>query len=321
MQIKNPRATIDLERNKNTSKKSAPERLNYLDTSVMKQSNTIRQEIASLGNKLGPQVLSSVLSLFEDEQRALVKECPATATNLTYGSNERQVFDVYAPTNANNKNLPVIVFVHGGGFLKGNKGSDEHWHNSNVGRMAARTGFIGIVMNYRLAPEHIWPSGGEDVAALIDHLKNNVTQYGGDPERIFLLGTSAGAVHIATYLQLNPEAKNIRAAILLSGLYGFTPLDERDTLYYGDHFLYSGRMPLQAISQTHIPLMLTCAEFDPPRFQTEFSALLQKIITTQGQMPRSVIVSGHNHYSLSIHLGTKDTRLADEIFTFIQEHC
>lgn len=287
----------------------------------MKQSNIIRQEIASLGNELGPQVLSNVLSLFEVEQRALVEKHPAIEKNISYGAHERQVFDVYAPRSDNNKKLPIIVFVHGGGFLKGDKGSDEHWHNSNVGRMAAEAGFLGIVMNYRLAPDYIWPSGGEDIAAIVECLQKNATQYGGDPERIVLLGTSAGAVHIATYLQLNPEAKNIRAAILLSGLYGFTPLDERDTLYYGDHFLYSSRMPLQAISQTHIPLMLACAEFDPPRFQTEFSALLQKIITTQGQMPRSVIVSGHNHYSLSIHLGTKDTRLADEIFTFIQEHC
>ncbi|GAB1268282.1 carboxylesterase family protein [Aurantivibrio infirmus] len=286
----------------------------------MKQSNIIRQEIASLGNELGPQVLSKVLDLYEDEQQTLVKKFPATAKNISYGNHERHVFDVYAPSNPSDKPVPVIVFVHGGGFLKGDKGSDEHWHNSNVGRMAAQAGFLGIVMNYRLAPDFIWPSGGEDVAAAIKYLNTKVSKFGGDPERIFLMGTSAGSVHITTYLQLYPELKNIRAAILLSGLYGFTPLDERDTLYYGDHFLYSSRMPLNAISQTRIPLLLTCAEFDPPRFQTEFSALLQKRIITQGQMPRAMIVSGHNHYSLSIHLGTRDTRLADEIFSFIEDN-
>lgn len=288
----------------------------------MKQSNTAQQTIASLGDELGPRVLSEVIDLFNDEQQALIKQYPATVRNISYSVDERQVFDIYPPlTNEDDKLLPVLVFVHGGGFLKGDKGSDAHWLNSNVGRMSARAGTLGIVINYRLAPEHAWPSGGEDVAAVVDYLQSHVAQYGGDPERIFLMGTSAGAVHVTTYLQLHPNAKKIRAAILLSGLYGFTPLEDRDTLYYGDHFLYSRRMPLEAVTQTHTPLMLACAEFDPPRFKTEYTALLQKRNSVKRKISRATIASGHNHYSIIAHLGTKDARLADEIFGFIAEHC
>jgi acetyl esterase/lipase len=184
--------------------------------------------------------------------------------------------------------------------------------------MAAQGGFLGVVINYRLAPDHAWPAGAEDVASVVAWLKAEAARHGGDPDRIVLMGTSAGAVHVAAYLKL-AGAKDIRAAILLSGLYGYTPLDQRDTLYYGDAALYPDRMPLDAVASTPLPLFLACAEFDPPRFQAEFLGLLQDRLHRHGTMPRACILSGHNHYSMAMHLGTADRRLADEIYTFVRE--
>ncbi len=74
---------------------------------------------------------------------------------------------------------------------------------------------IGVTMNYRLAPVHQWPAGTDDMALAIDWLRANVTQFGGDPERIHLSGASAGAVHVGSYVALR-EAR-IAGAVLISG--------------------------------------------------------------------------------------------------------
>ncbi|WP_311268390.1 alpha/beta hydrolase [Sphingobium sp. WCS2017Hpa-17] len=276
----------------------------------------VRQSISALGTGLGPDVLGQCRALFDAEQSALLAQVPVTAGDVSYGPHERHCLDLYRPQD--DDPAPIIVFVHGGGFLKGDKGGTNDWPNANVGRMAAQAGFVGVVLNYRLAPDHVWPAGTEDVASVVGWLKANIAQHGGDPERIVLMGTSAGAVHVAGYLKL-AGAADIRAAILLSGLYGYTPLDQRDTLYYGDPALYPDRMPLEAVASTSLPLLLACAEFDPPRFQAEFLGLMQDRLARHGTMPRAFIHSGHNHYSMAMHLGTGDRRLSDEICAFVRE--
>mgnify|MGYP000278760930 CR=1 FL=1 len=280
----------------------------------------MRGAIAAMGTTLGPDILVRCRALFDAEQLALAGAVPPLAVDLAYGPHERHRMDLYGtPAGAL---LPVLIFVHGGGFVMGDKGGGDNWANANVGRMAAQAGSIGAVMNYRLAPDHMWPSGAEDVALAVDWLRCHAAEYGGDPQRIVLCGTSAGAVHIAGYLKLRSDAAAlVRGAVLLSGLYGYTPLDAKDERYYGAPAHYPQRMPLEAVAAADLPLLIGCSEFDPPRFQTEFLALLNDRLARHGAMPRSTIVSGHNHYTLAMHLGTSDQRLADEINEFIQESC
>ena len=281
------------------------------------QPSSNRAAIAAMGRVLGPVVLAGVYDLYRGEQERLAAAQPVTAADLPYGDHPRQMLDLYAPAGASD--APVLLWVHGGGFLRGEKASAEHPFNAHVGRWAARHGMVGAVMNYRLAPEAIWPAGGEDVAAAVDWLDANVAGHGGDPQRIVLMGTSAGSVHVSTALRLRPELP-VRAAVLLSGLYGFTPLDERDALYYGAADLYAERMPREAMVETALPLLLACAEFDPPRFQRETLGLLGARLERHGRMDRAYLASGHNHFSLAYHVGSADTRLADEVLSFIGEY-
>lgn len=286
------------------------------------QDPVIRAAIAALGREIGPGSIEGVHSLFAEEQRALARQWPATASDLAYGPDPRQRLDLYAPSRRDGP-APILVWVHGGGFLRGDKGDADRWPNAHAGRFAAREGLLGVVINYRLAPEHQWPSAGEDLIAVVDWLKANASAHGGDPDRIILAGTSAGAAHVATYLQLRPDSRDIRGAVLLSGLYGIMPYtDVRDVAYYGeDSSLHAARAPLAALAETRVPLLVACSEFDPPRFQAEFAGLLQRRLDRHGQLPRSYIGSGHNHFSLAYHLGTGDRRLADEIIAFVRESC
>ncbi|MBC2652955.1 alpha/beta hydrolase [Novosphingobium flavum] len=272
--------------------------------------------IDRIGTTLGPDVLEATRRLFDQEQHALAGRVPAVAADLAYGPDERHRLDLYGtPASA----APVILFVHGGGFLKGDKAADG-WPNAAVGRWAAEQGFLGAVMNYRLAPDHAWPAGGEDVLAAIDWLAANAGRFGGDPQRIVLVGTSAGAVHGATAVRLRPDLA-VRGLALMSGLYGYTPLDARDTFYYGDEALYPARMPRDAVVATTLPILLACAEYDPPRFQAEWAGLIRDRLAQHGHLPRCHYASGHNHYSMALHLGTSDRRLADELADFVRNCC
>jgi acetyl esterase/lipase len=276
--------------------------------------------IAALGRTLGPDVLAAVRAAYDGEQQALAAARPATAAEVAYGDHPRHRLDLYAPDGV--ANAPVLVFVHGGGFLKGDKGGGTAWPNANVGRMAAAAGMLGVVINYRLAPDDMWPAGAEDVAAVVAWLRENVAGHGGDPARIVLVGTSAGAVHIAGWLMLVGEdaaRRHVRGAVLLSGLYGYTPLDPRDEQYYGEPAHYPERMPLSAVGRTALPLLVACAEYDPPRFQAEFLALLQDRLARHDAMPAALIQRDHNHYSMTMHLGTADRRLADAICAFVRD--
>lgn len=272
--------------------------------------------IKQMGTTLGPDVLEACRALFDSEQTALAEAVPPVATDQVYGPHARHRLDLYGTPASP---APVVLFVHGGGFRIGDKAADG-WQNGAVGRWAAQQGWLGAVMNYRLAPDHQWPSGGEDVVAAVDWLVANAERFGGDPQRIVLVGTSAGAVHVATALQLRPDLA-VRGCSFLSGLYGYSPPEERDSIYYGDAAHFIDRMPREAVASTVLPLLVACAQYDPPRFQAEWTGLIEERLQRHGVLPSCHYASEHNHYSMAMHIGTSDRRLADEIARFVQACC
>lgn len=276
-----------------------------------------RDVIAALGDVLGPSVLAAVQDLFRTEQDRLAAEMPITAADLAYGAEPRQRLDLYRPHGGGSSPRPVLLWVHGGGFVRGEKSSPAHPFNAHAGRWAARHGLVGAVMNYRLAPDHPWPAGGEDVGAALEWLAEHAGDHGGDPRRIVVVGTSAGAAHVATHLQLHDGTSPAAGAVLLSGLYGFAPLEDRDRLYFGPSTGDAERNAAAAMTETPLPLLLACSQYDPARFQAETLGLLAARFARHGRLPRFFYGSGHNHFSLACHLGTADTRLADEILAFI----
>ena len=287
----------------------------------MSQDPSLRDAIAALGTKLEPDVLAKCMSLYRDMHYGERASHARVHADLEYGAHARQRLDVYTSGALAEQLKPVLVWVHGGGFVRGEKRSADHPFNAHVGHFAARREWVGVVMNYRLAPEFGWPAGGEDVGGVVDWLRRHAGEYGGDPNQIFLAGTSAGAIHIATHLHLRGHSHGARGAVLLSGLYGATPLESADRLYYGsDESLCPKRFPLDAVVNSTLPLLIACAEFDPSRFQIEWRRVLGEIQDRRGQLPRLHFASGHNHYTLAMHIGTPDTRLSDEIVQFVHQH-
>lgn len=144
---------------------------------------------------------------------------------LSFGDHPRQKLDVYTPTDRTGP-LPVVVFFYGGSWEWGNR-ADYRF----AGQALASRDFVAVVPDYRVYPEVAFPDFVRDGALALRWVRENIARHGGDPERIAVMGHSAGA-HIAMMLALDRSflqaaavpATAIRAAVGLSGPYDFLPL-------------------------------------------------------------------------------------------------
>lgn len=146
------------------------------------------------------------------------------ARDIPFGISPRQKLDIYAPRQRGGAALPVLNFIYGGSWSDGDKN-----HYDFVGRALASLGYIVVIANYRLLPEVEYPAFLKDSAAAVDWVVANVGGYGGDADRIGLIGHSAGAYNAMmvlfdpAYLRAAGHFERVRAVAGLSGPYDFYP--------------------------------------------------------------------------------------------------
>ena len=248
--------------------------------------------------------------------------------NQPYGTHPRQQMDVYFPQTPG-QNRPVLLFWHGGGFIRGDK-SDR----ANLGWWGARQGFVTVLANYRLAPEVQWPSGAADVVAACQHLRQLCGNFGGDPDAIVLAGESAGAAHVASAVLIQsfqPPHWKIAGAFLLSGPYdaqlermargplGIPTPDPRNDAYFGaERADWSAASILERIDAKPFPVVVGMAERDLPQMQVQAGALFSRLVTQHGFQPDWLVVPEHNHFSAAAALGTEDETLARPLADFVR---
>ena len=119
---------------------------------------------------------------------ATVAHAENVKRNIPYAepANERQMLDVYAPEHA--KNLPVIFWIHGGGWQGGDKSSVHAKPKAFTDK-----GYVFVSTNYRLLPNVDMEAIVRDVAKSIHWVHDHIAEYGGDPTRLIVTGHSAGA--------------------------------------------------------------------------------------------------------------------------------
>jgi len=245
--------------------------------------------------------------------------------DVRYGPADRNLLDVFVP-EASSSTRPVLIFVHGGGFVAGNKrGPNGSPFYDNIMLWAVKNGFVGVNMTYRLAPQNTWPAGSEDIAGAIEWVAANIAARGGDPTRLYLMGHSAGAVHVAGYVS-HPELYKVkggglRGAIMVSGIYDLTasPATDPEIAYFGtDPSRYAARSSTQGLQATTIPLLIATAELDPPRFVDQFSQLKDARCKAAAGCVRAVRLAQHSHMSEVYSINTPDDRLTREILEFVK---
>lgn len=178
-------------------------------------------------------------------------------TTHSYGPHDRQQLDVYPapqPTVINGRRA-VMMFLCGGGLVQGHKTLPDYagdlCHANIASFFGQRYGYTTVIPDYRLVNAHgaKFPSGGEDVALAIEWVVNNAHTFGPEPVDLFVMGNSAGGIHLSTFL-LHPDFAStrqkvssgsdtrLRGAILLSVPFEFSKSDpsRADVLnsYFGD---------------------------------------------------------------------------------------
>lgn len=139
-------------------------------------------------------------------------------SNIRYAepAHERQVLDIHAPSDA--KNLPVVFWIHGGGWQAGDKTSVQLKPQAFVDR-----GFVFVSTNYRLLPHVEMETIFRDVAKSLGWVHGHIAQHGGDPKRILVMGHSAGA-QLAALLCVDDRYLKAEG-VPFSSLKGCVPVD------------------------------------------------------------------------------------------------
>lgn len=131
-----------------------------------------------------------------DMTPVLGKDTVAKA-DIPFGPDEKQRLDVYRPKAG--KNLPVVLYVHGGEWTKGDKAEVSY-----KPKFFTENGVVFVSTNYRLYPAAKFPAHAEDVAAAVRWVVDHIADYGGDPKKVVLMGHSAGC-HLVTLVALDPQ--------------------------------------------------------------------------------------------------------------------
>jgi len=239
----------------------------------------------------------------------------------------RHTLDLYQPAG---KAWPVIVFVHGGNWDSGDKnyragGADVY---ANIGRFYAARGVGVAVINYRLQPEVAWPAQVDDVRAAAAWVRGNIEGFGGQPDRLFLMGHSAGA-HLASFAALTTPDAGIRGVIAVSGA-ALDLTDEQtyrlgaDRDYYRQRFQGNERSdewqrrasPAKFASAKAPPFLILYATGETKALQRQ-SQVLHDALNKAGAASELVPVSGESHSRIVLTLSRPDKTSAPAILGFV----
>lgn len=233
-----------------------------------------------------------------------------------------QTLDLYIPDSA--RPVPVVVVVFGGGLRQGDKREE-----AAIGRRLAAEGLGAVVINYRLSPGVAHPAHAQDVAAAIAWTKANIGQYGGDADRTFVLGWSAGAYLTALvalddrYLGahgLSPAAA-LRGVIPISGFHHVervAPDRPKDT-WGADPAAWPQASSAAYIRKDAPPFLVLYADGDTADRKQEGLDLAKALTAAGHTAVETMEIAGRDHTSIWRNLANDGDAALTAVVTFVRE--
>ncbi|TFK52043.1 alpha/beta-hydrolase [Heliocybe sulcata] len=214
---------------------------------------------------------------------------------------------------------PILLFFYGGGFTHGAR----IWHpnrdliHANLGAFFALKGILTIIVDYRLVPYVTFPGGSEDVLCALTWVSQNLNDVR-DVNRIFILGHSAGGVHVAGYL-LNPslyvKSIPIMGVILLGVPYEIPAANKTAAefrkaaeAYYGDGKKIASNQPLGMLRRAgkdwvaSLPVLRNMMAAREPRYVSSAVRTFGELYLGKGGKVNTIVLEGHDHLSPIISL-------------------
>jgi len=236
-------------------------------------------------------------------------------------ADSKDKLDLYLPEGR--RNAPVIVWYYGNQLMGGDKSEDAF-----VGRRFASAGFVTAVVNYRLSPDVSHPAHVQDAAASFAWVKRHIAEYGGDADRVFASGYSAGAYLVALlatdarYLaahKLSP--RDIRGAAPVSAFYwverrGVAP--DRDPRVWGtDRAVWVDASPAHHLGATAPPMLILYADRDEDwrrEQNVEVAAAMNAAGHTRVELK---MISDRNHATIMSRIGSDGDDTTEQIIRFV----
>lgn len=230
---------------------------------------------------------------------------------------ERHKLDLYLPAN---KGFPVLVYIHGGGWSKGDRKSFE-----KQGQMLAAHGIGVASVGYRLSPQVKHPVHAQDVAKAFAYVYKNIGKYGGKTDQLFIAGHSAGG-HLAALIATDEKylkaeglsLKDIKGAIPISGVYTIRA-NPKSTTFPTDE-----EGSRQASPQTHVkaglpPFLVLYAEKDGKDFDKMAENFCKAIRAEKGEAT-CLKINDRTHGSIMTSMASADDPAAQAVLQFIARH-
>lgn len=292
-------------------------------------SEDLRRLMARIGPSWGADAAKNrnlVRTAFEPLLRDSPREGVTVTRDLAYGPHPRHRLDIHRPPTRVGA-APILVFVHGGAFVRGDKNVTGELYG-NVPTWFARQGYLGINLEYRLAPDAPYPAGAEDVALAVSWIRANARAQGGDPDRLYLMGHSAGGTHVASYAYdpaLGHLGKGVAAIVLVSARLRADVSPENPNAagvraYFGDdEGLYEVRSPVTHAATSALPTFIAIAEYENPLLDVYGAELFYRLSLARRRAVRFLRLTRHNHLSIVAHFNTHEEILGREILDFLAE--
>ncbi len=234
-------------------------------------------------------------------------------------ADDKDKLDIFMPEGQ--KDIPVILFFHGGALKAGTKLDGE--------ALAARMkGFgIGVVSaNYRLTPTVQHPGHVNDAAAAFAWAKENIHHYGGDPSRIYLSGHSSGA-YLAVLLAMDP-AHLQKQGLKIEAIKGVLPISpflyveetakDRPKDVWGEdpNDWYKASVSLH-IKSGKPPMLMIYADGDEDWRREQNERFVTEMKSVGNESIDSLEVTNRDHFTIITHMNNEDDNIRDAILTFV----
>lgn len=229
--------------------------------------------------------------------------------DLAYGGHKHQKFDRYGLPDKSD----IIVYIHGGGFVAGSKGNPDSPFFANIGAWAEASGMQAVVPDYRLAPDHPYPDARDDITSVVGLLHRERPD-----ARIWLVGQSAGAAHVADALAFGQHQNvplPVAGVIMFSGIYDPPSAGTHPGIssYYGAPSERTGNLP--QLGRIRVPALYTVSQYDPPLFRQQAQAL-------RDACPQADLreLPHHNHLSTALSIGGPQDDVGAMLLDFIRQN-
>lgn len=246
-----------------------------------------------------------------------------TGDSLSSYEKQRCLLDVYLP--AEKKDFATLVWFHGGGLTGGNKDADS---TKKVAQGLAKSGLAVVVPNYRLSPQAKYPAYIEDATAAVAWTLKNIAQHGGDAQRVFVGGHSAGAyltlmvgmdAHYLAAFGLKPQQIAGLVPVSAQVMTHYTVRQERGISKFS--VTADEAAPVRFADVKNLPPMLVlCADKDMPARAEENIYLVALMKGAGNKRVTLQVIADRNHGSVGNNIANEGDPARAAILKFMQSH-